>query len=507
MQTFLLYKNKNAERDCELPPDYQILTNDLELDTLFDVMAGNDDFIFEITKKTILTGTGNDIDTIKYRQSILQDCLNNPAIIREMYRITIEAVKNRKRHWYGIFGDYPSSILSGAREMMEMFTSLLKNLRHIADTHADKFQSQGFVRFYAMLKKELDDDYFAVMESHLNELKFHNGVLISAKLGQGNEGTNYILRRQNKIKQSWIKRIITKKTPEYTFNVHPRDEAGGRALSKLRNLGLNRVANALAQSADHIDNFFKTLRMELAFYIGCINLYDQLGETKNPVVFPVPLPLRQRKIAFHGLYDVCLSLVTGKRVTGNEMNTINKNIIIITGANQGGKSTFLRSIGLAFLMMQCGMFVPAESFCANICNNIFTHYRKEEDNTMQSGKLDEELSRMSRIADFIIPGAMVLFNESFSATNEREGSEIARQITLALSEKKITCFFVTHLYEFPRRLYNEKIENVLFLRAQRQANGKRTFKITEAEPVQTSYGQDLYNNIFEKNRISGYYTR
>jgi len=199
-QTFLLYKNKNAERDCELPPDYQILTNDPELDTLFDVMAGNDDFIFEITKKTILTGTGNDIDTIKYRQSILQDCLNNPAIIREMYRITIEAVKNRKRHWYGIFGDYPSSILSGAREMMEMFTSLLKNLRHIADTHADKFQSQGFVRFYAMLKKELDDDYFAVMESHLNELKFHNGVLISAKLGQGNEETNYILRRQNKIK-------------------------------------------------------------------------------------------------------------------------------------------------------------------------------------------------------------------------------------------------------------------------------------------------------------------
>ena len=122
--------------------------------------------------------------------------------------------------------------------------------------------------------------------------------------------------------------------------------------------------------------------------------------------------------------------------------------MIITGANQGGKSTFLRSMGLAQLMMQCGMFAPAESFCANVCDGLFTHYRREEDVTMRSGKLDEELSRMNGIVDNVRANSLLLFNESFAATNEREGSEIARQIICALLEKGVKVFFVTHLYEF-----------------------------------------------------------
>ncbi len=70
-------------------------------------------------------------------------------------------------------------------------------------------------------------------------------------------------------------------------------------------------------------------------------------------------------------------------------------LVMITGANQGGKSTFLRSIGLAQLMMQCGMFVPAESLSSNVCDGIFINFKREEDATMKCGKLDEELSRMS----------------------------------------------------------------------------------------------------------------
>jgi DNA mismatch repair ATPase MutS len=60
---------------------------------------------------------------------------------------------------------------------------------------------------------------------------------------------------------------------------------------------------------------------------------------------------------------------------------------------------------------------------------------REEDATMKSGKFDEELSRMSDIADDMTSNSMVLFNESFAATNEREGSEIGRQIVCALLEK------------------------------------------------------------------------
>jgi DNA mismatch repair ATPase MutS len=147
------------------------------------------------------------------------------------------------------------------------------------------------------------------------------------------------------------------------------------------------------------------------------------------------------------------------------------------------------------------MFAPAESFCSNVCDGLFTHYKREEDVTMKSGKLDEELSRMSDIVDNITSNSMVLFNESFAATNEREGSEIARQIICALLEKHIKVFFVTHLYEFAHGFYDKKMENAIFLRAERQTDGGRTFKVIESEPLQTSYGEDLYIRIFGTDNL------
>ena len=193
---------------------------------------------------------------------------------------------------------------------------------------------------------------------------------------------------------------------------------------------------------------------------------------------------------------MCLTFKATHAIVGNDLKADGRDFVIITGANTGGKTTFLRSVGLAQLMMQCGMFVGAESFSANMCTHIFTHFVREEDVTMKSGKLDEELSRFSSIVDKITQDALVLFNESFSATNEREGSEIARQITSALLEKRVKIFYVTHLYDFAHSIYEKRRASSIFLRAERQADGSRTFKLTEAEPLQTGYGVDLYNEIF-----------
>jgi DNA mismatch repair ATPase MutS len=347
-----------------------------------------------------------------------------------------------------------------------------------------------------MIKKELNDEYFASIQNHLRELKFPSGVFISAELGKGNEGINYILRKPQKKKREWIKRVFNQKSPVYTFRIDPHDIGGGQALSELNNRAINLVANAVAQSADHIHSFFNMLRIELAFYIGCLNLYEQLVQMEEPITFPLPVAVAERRHSFSGLYDVCLALTMKQKVAGNKVNADNKDLVVITGANQGGKTTFLRSIGLAQLMMQSGMFVPAESFSGNVCDGIFTHFKREEDVTMESGKLDEELKRMSEIVDHLTSNSLLLFNESFAATNEREGSEIAWQITSGLLEKGIKVFFVTHQYEFAHRLHDQNIENAIFLLAERQSDGTRTFKLVEGEPLQTSYGEDLYKRIF-----------
>ncbi len=495
MKAFLLYRDRDFDLQRKLPPQAPALIQDLELNTLFNAMALRDKFLFEVATKAVLSSV-TDLDTIRYRQHVLQDCLKNASIVRDIYAIAVEAIEGEKKNYLGMLSRYPSWILSRSIEVLQMFVGMLKKLKQLAEEHADAFDSEGFTAFFAMLNRELSDDYFASVQQHLRALKFPHGVLISAELGQGNKGTKYVLRQPPDKKQHWVARLFAEKPPTYGFTIDDRDESGAQALSDLKDRGINLVANALAQSTDHILSFFSMLRTELAFYVGCLNVHAQLAQMGEPVCLPRPLASDERSHAFQGLYDICLALTMKQRVVGNELSASGKDLVIITGANQGGKSTFLRSIGLAQVMMQCGMFVPAESFCANVCEGLFTHYKRKEDATMRSGKLDEELSRMSVIVDTITPNFMMLLNESFAATNEREGSEIARQIINALLEKRIKVFFVTHLYEFAHGFYDKKMENAMFLRAERQTDGGRTFKIIEGEPLQTSYGEDVYNRIF-----------
>jgi DNA mismatch repair ATPase MutS len=397
---------------------------------------------------------------------------------------------------------YPDSTLHRSVEVLQILVESLKRLRQVADADGRKFRSEGFRRLFEMLTAELSDDYLRIVDDHLERLAFRNGTLISAELGTGNKGVNYILRKPTYKAQSWIERVqdwvelLTSRDAAGFYEIHERDEAGFRALSELRSQGISRVATALAQSTDHILSFFRMLRLELGFYVGCLNLRDRLVRKGEPLCLPEPLPANRPMLASHALYDVCLSLNMEQRVVGNDVLGDRKALVMITGANRGGKSTFLRSVGLAQLMMQCGMLVPAESFRANVCHGVFTHFKREEDSSMESGKLDEELKRMSVIVDQINPYSLALFNESFASTNEREGSEIARQIVGDLLEMEVKVLYVTHMFDLAEAFYRGKTNDALFLRAERLAEGQRTFRLVAAEPLPTSYGQDLYRLVF-----------
>ena len=126
------------------------------------------------------------------------------------------------------------------------------------------------------------------------------------------------------------------------------------------------MANVLARSVDSVVSFFNSLRSELAFYKGCLNLQTALVTKGEPVCTPVPMPADRHYFRATGLYDPCLSLRTDGRTVGNDLDADSKALVVVTGANRGGKTTFLRSVGLAHLMMQCGMFVAARSFSAGV---------------------------------------------------------------------------------------------------------------------------------------------
>ena len=492
MKAFLMYRDRDFDLEKELPASAEALIQDLELETLFAAMAAGDDFLFQVARVGLLSSL-SDPTEITYRQGVLRDALEHPSVVREIYKLALEAIRRRRGDFLGMYGRSPGSVLSGSLRAMEAMLEVLRDLKQIADRHAEEFRSDGFVTLFETLSSELDDEYFQTVEDHLHELQFQAGIPISAELGRGNSGTRYVLHRHRKGR--WTERLRFMDRSSLTYTVADRDEAGSRALGELRDRGVNLAANALAQSADHIASFFNMLATELAFYLGCLNLHERINEIGEPVAFPVPTDGRP-ELSAKGLYDICLTLTVQDRVVGNDVEADGKSLVMITGANQGGKSTFLRSVGLAQLMMQAGMFVPADSFRADVREGTFTHFRREEDTEMESGKLDEELARMSEIVERLGPRSLLLCNESFSSTNEREGSEIARQIVRALLEQGVKVCFVTHMFDLSHGFYSQNGTGALFLRAEREADGSRTFRLKEGEPLPTSHAEDVYRDVF-----------
>jgi DNA mismatch repair ATPase MutS len=488
-----MHPDRDLDLERPLPANAEALEQDLELGTILDVMAMGDHYLRRLAERALLLGL-TDPEAIHYRQQILADCLAHPTVVRELYQLTVEGGDTKKNARFYWFRDSPDSLLQKSVGMLTMLADVLARLRKLTEDNTAEFHSAGFGRLFATLERELDDEYLRTVADHLRELRFRRGALLSASLGRANRSTNYVLRKPRE--QRLLERITPSGPASYSFTIADRDDYGMQALSDMRGRGINLVANALAQSTDHILDFFATLRAELGFYIGCLNLHAQLAAKGLETCFPDPLPAGERTTSARGLYDAALAFHLPAPPVGNDLDADGRQLVIITGANQGGKSTFLRSVGLAQLMMQAGMVVTASIYRASICDGVFSHFKREEDPTMTRGKLEEELNRMSEIADQIAPNSLLLCNESFASTNEREGSEIARQVIRAMVEANVTVFFVTHLYDLADSLHDQQPATTLFLRAERHPDGQRTFRMTPGKPLPTSYGQDSYRRIF-----------
>ena len=171
--------------------------------------------------------------------------------------------------------------------------------------------------------------------------------------------------------------------------------------------------------------------------------------------------------------------------------------MMVTGANGGGKSTFLRSVGLAQLMMQCGMFVAAESLQADVSDGVFTHFRREEDAGMEKGKLGEELSRMSEIVNDISPGCLLLCNESVASTNE-SGRVGDRPPDRASADRRWGQGLLRDppVRPGPEPLLPRAPPTPSSCGPSGAATGARPFLLREAAPLPTGFGEDLYRQVF-----------
>ncbi|REE97630.1 MutS-related protein [Thermomonospora umbrina] len=463
---------------------------DLHLDGLWAAMARGDERLFALARAATLAPL-TDPAAIAYRQDVLDDCLRNAPAVRALYALADEAVTAEQKI---LRGARPEALLNRSVRILDLFCDHLRRLGGLVAEHADAFRSDGFTRLFRAVRTELDVDYLRTVETMLEQLRFEHGIVVTARLGKGNKGVGFTMHEPpGKGRDPSLRRF---KRSGLGFTVPGDPEDYWRALSAFRGRVLEEIATATAQSADHVRDFFVALRDEVGFYVGCVNLAETLSRLGLPTCRPEPTAPDARALTAEGLYEPCLALLLDAPVVANDVDADRRDLVMVTGTNRGGKSTFLRSVGVAHLMMQSGMFVGARRFAASIAEGLFTHFKREEDRSMSSGKLDEELARMSAVVDRLRPGALVLCNESFVSTNEREGSDIAAEILRALTDVGVRVVFVTHLYDLAHRMHTERSSRCLFL----TAGGD--FRLAPGTPSPTAHAMDLYERVLRRPPLS-----
>lgn len=497
MNVHLLYPDRNFDPEAPACPSSEQLVADLHLEVLVGAMAEGDPLIGRICRAVLLQPL-SEPRIIGYRQAILEDFTAHPELLDRLIKTAGDALAARRGAWgwgYSPFGNR-RGLLSGAVRYLAMYLDHLKELRAVAEDHQGTVRSEGLITLLAGIEADLDDEYLAAVRVHLRRLELREGVWMAAQLAEGNASEGHTLVVSDRRHRTWTKYLHSGGPESYRFSIDPHDDGSGQALEELGARALNRVANAAAQSADHITRYFSRLQAELAFYRGCLNLHRRLDQLRGPLCVPLTAPAGTAKLTCTGVWEPCLALTESLPVDGHDLEGDGRSLVIITGANSGGKTTLLRSIGVAQLMMQAGMFVCAETFEATTVSGLFSHFVRPEDPTMNRGRLEEELARMSAIAHQLEPGGLILFNESFHSTNEREGSEIAAEIVEAVRDSESRAVCVTHQYDFARRFLAEADTTVLFLRAEPPAETPPRYRIVSAPPLPEAFGRELYSAIF-----------
>ena len=469
------------------------MARDLRLHVLVTSMARGDVFIADLAMQ-VLTKPLRTVGEIRYRQAVVGDCLGNRGVIRAMYTLATGAIEGERRIW-GAGMRSPELILSRSIEVLELLLAALEDLRRQSVESRGGFASPGFAAFIAQLDELVDDAFLATARGHLAELRDRR-IHVSARLGPGNRGVAYVLHRRPAATGRW--RTAVKQTARrgQTLKVLLSDQNAMNTLAEVRAQAIAPAAAALTQSAGHMLAFFSLLRQELGFYLGCVNLHEDLGQTATPTCMPAPVGDALAAHSFRGLRDSALAIVGGKPVVGSDADAAAMPLAVITGANGGGKSTLLRAVGLAQVMMQAGMFVTADAFTAGLRSTVLTHFTREEDPSLERGKLADELDRLSALIDEATPDSLVLLNESFACTSEREAADIALQVTSALVDSGVRVWFVTHLQQYAATMRRDARWPVLFLQPELDVNGRRTFRITLAPAASDSHGADLYQKVF-----------
>ena len=229
---------------------------------------------------------------------------------------------------------------------------------------------------------------------------------------------------------------------------------------------------------------------ELPFYLSFRSL--QLEMEKKGFAFATPETGEGKPMEAKGLYDLALALTSfasGRKVVANDFHYgEGERFFVLTGPNQGGKTTFARSLGQLVYFTKMGLDVPAQSACVPFFPNIQTHFSVEESVETGRGKLMEELVRLAPMMESYRRDTFVIINELFTTAANYDAQIMGRRVLKHFIGLGCMGIYVTHLTELA-----EGSEGVVSLRAMLDENGVQTFEIRRGAAEDTACAANQVN--------------
>ena len=519
----LLYPNPESKARHESGKD----TPDIDLFTLEEL--GLSEFL-SVSGEGLPRFLTTDPEVISYRLSVFADMLACPELSTMQERLVPvlnDILELRQLEAENGQDDYLSTLTE-----IELYISSVEILHTALSNVKAKLKSPAFLSLADLISELAESDYYRDLNAKLKELtrrvreirSVTIGVNLDAQLRPQSAGVLSVNAEQFQ-SGDVLEKILRmgKKNEEYTCiaSLVPfgkkQNENQKTALSNAFHSAIHEVYKSSLHSWKKIvqtyvlENtaFLIDLMPEFEFLARGTAFLRALREKGYPLSAPEIRPMNERAFAAIGLYNPCVALKLDEKVVPNDLCFDEKaRIYVLTGPNRGGKSVITCALGLAQVMFQLGMFLPAEKITLSPVDAIYTHFPTGADDTIDKGRLGEECARLGEIFDCVTPNSLVLLDESLSSTGSFEASYLAAEVLRGLAKVGCRCLFSTHLHELAAQI--EELNRASLasggapidtLVAGLESEGKRSFKILRAKPDGKSYARDIaegYGLTYEK---------
>lgn len=530
-------REEARKRRNKLPPQIDDLISDMMLDTLAKLICNSNAYKMQ----QILTELCTDIETINYRLDIIDDLLAMPELVDTLKKIVRIMIDNDKGNIYGILTPDSFTTLDSAVTAFEAYIQCIDYMHTFDQKRGGSARSAGVRKMLDFFERCYNDKHYKSLCEDIKELREKikgriKSVLVAINLDEAlvpiSAGIVEILDKEYTKKPTVLDRIIyhgakfndnnviggLRERYVYEGNDKNSKDRIVNASEKALFAELDKYTKKYVELIDEaLDEYraigFKdvySIEYQLDYYTGIIAMIKNVRAKGLEMCRPKLLPASERRAVIKGIFDPVyfseaavynLSHKEKREVVTNDISlTPEKGFYILTGANNGGKTTFVRAVGLCQIMAQAGLYVPAGECEISVCDMVYTHFPKEEQKGIDASRFTTEIKQFKEISEVITNKSLILMNESIQSTTPRECVDIAVSLVDIFAVLGVRGVFATHLVDIaPKALklnttekLNTGIESITV--CVEESTGRRLYRIAEGLPADTSYA----GTIFEK---------